>query len=735
MAVSRSKKRTPMPAPRSGTAARSAGSQRPVFGNRERSWLAFNRRVLEQARSSANPLLERVKFLAIVSSNLDEFFEIRVAGIMQQADSESSGLSIDGLPPRENLRRIHEAVNKLVADQYACWHKEIVPALADAGIQFRTAGQLGEAERAWVRNYFETQVLPVLTPLAIDQAHPFPLLGNKTLNVLVSLDDPDTPGQEKLMIILPVPRSLPRIVQIDSPAEGPRRHMFLSEIIKVCAGQLFPGYHVRDAHAFRVTRNSDLYIDEEEAENLLKKIEEELRNLRRGAAVRLEIEDGVDGELLATLCGHLAIAPEHAIKLKGPLNLFRLMSLYEMIDRPDLKFPPFVPADLPALTAHKNIFDLVRERDVLLHHPYESFQPVVEFVEQSARDPDVLAIKQTLYRTSGDSPVVRALIDASLAGKQVTALVELMARFDEANNIKWARELEEAGVHVVYGLVGHKTHCKCCLVVRREGSVLRRYLHLGTGNYNPRTARLYTDLSLLTCREHLAAEVAQLFNTLTGLGRTPEFQHLLVAPFNLHPRIQELIAAEAANAAAGKPARIIAKMNKLVDPVTIENLYAASQAGVKIDLVVRATCCLLPGLKGFSENIRLRNIVGRFLEHARVFYFENAGQPLVYLGSADWMPRNFFRRVETLFPIEDPELKRRIIQDILAIELRDNEDARELQPDGSYAPPRRPAGEEAFRAQKYFMAAASLRAAATAPAPVAVVPPASPPSPPATQVA
>jgi polyphosphate kinase len=724
MPVTRSKRRSAAPTVSTpGTASRSP-SGRTVFANREQSWLAFNRRVLDQARNPANPLLERAKFLAIVSSNLDEFFEIRVAGLMQQADSESSGLSIDGLTPREQLRRVLQSINELVHDQYACWREELLPQLEAVGIQFRTAAQLDAVERAWVLEYFRTQVLPVLTPLAVDQAHPFPLLANKTLNVLVTLDNPETPDHDKLMIILPVPRSLPRIVQLSARQEGPLRHIFLSEIIKLCAGQMFPGYELKDAHAFRVTRNSDLYIDEEEAENLLKKIEEELRNLRRGAAVRLEIEDGVDSEMLGLLCGHLGIAPDHAIRLKGPLNLFRLMSLYEMIDRPDLKFHPFVPADPTAHSGHRVIFDLIRERDVLLHHPYESFSPVVEFVEQAARDPEVLAIKQTLYRTSGDSPIVRALIDASLAGKQVTALVELMARFDEANNIKWARELEEAGVHVVYGLVGHKTHCKCCLVVRREGSVLRRYVHLGTGNYNPKTARLYTDLSLLTCREHLAAEVAQLFNTLTGLGRTPEFKHLLVAPFNLHSRTQELIAAEAANAAAGKPARIIAKMNKLVDPATIESLYAASQAGVKIDLIVRATCCLLPGVKGLSENIRLRNIVGRFLEHSRVFYFENGGQPLVYCGSADWMPRNFFRRVETLFPIEDPELRRRIFEEILPIELRDNEDARELQPDGTYAPPPRAPGEESFRAQKYFMAAATLRAA---PLPAPVIP-AAPPS-------
>ncbi|MBL9188935.1 MAG: polyphosphate kinase 1 [Opitutaceae bacterium] len=714
-------KRRPSPSEAAARAARrSPASGKVVFGSRELSWIAFNRRVLEQARNAANPLLERVKFLAIVSSNLDEYFEIRVAGLMQQADSETGDLSLDGLTPREQLRLVRTAINELVADQYDCWRRELIPALDAIGVQFRNAAQLDEAEAAWVRSHFATQVQPVLTPLAVDAAHPFPLLGNKTLNVLVSLDHPETPKQENLMIILPVPRSLPRIVQILPEAPGPRRHMFLSEIIKLCAGELFPGYAVRGAHAFRVTRNSDLYIDEDESESLLKKVEEELRNLRRGAAVRLEIEDGAHEELFDALCRHLELAPENAIRLRGPLNLFRLMSLYEMIDRPDLKFPPFAPPDPTKLTPHRSLFELMREGDVLLHHPYDSFAPVVEFVEQAARDPDVLAIKQTFYRTSGDSPIVRALIDASVAGKQVTALVELMARFDEANNIRWARELEEAGVHVVYGLVGHKTHCKCCLVVRREGGALRRYVHLGTGNYNPKTARLYTDISLLTCRDHLAAEVAQLFNTLTGLGRTPEFKHLLVAPFNLHARTQELIAAETANALAGKPARIVAKMNKLVDPATIESLYAASQAGVKIDLIVRATCCLLPGVKGLSENIRVRNIVGRFLEHARIFCFENGGDPRVWCGSADWMPRNFFRRVEAVFPIEDAALRRRVIEEILAMELRDNEDARELRPDGSYTAPARAAGEDTFRVQRYFMAAAIARA--TPPATLSIVP-------------
>jgi polyphosphate kinase len=707
----RPRRTTKIPA-KAGRSLASAPGRRHQYFNRELSWLAFNQRVLEQAQSEANPLLERVKFLAIVSSNLDEFFEIRVAGLTQQQETGGGEPSIDGLTPREQLRQIQAAVRGLVRAQQACWQEQLVPALAAEGIEFIAAAQLDAAARAWVGDYFVRNVQPVLTPLAVDQAHPFPQLGNKTLNLLLSLDNPETPEHDHHLAILPVPRSLPRIVRLGGAGEGPERFIFLSEILKQCAGALFPGYVIRGAHAFRVTRNSDLYIDEEEVENLLKKIEEELRNLRRGAAVRLEIEEGIEDETFQTLCGHVQLGEESVFRTSGPLNLLRLMSLYEMVDRPDLKYAPFVPVDATHLRTKVSIFDAIREKDALLHHPYDAFGPVLEFIEQAARDPAVLAIKQTLYRTSGDSPIVRALIEASRNGKQVTALVELKARFDEANNIKWARELEEAGVHVVYGLIGHKTHCKCSLVVRHDGDRLRRYVHLGTGNYNPKTARLYTDLSLLTARDEIGAEVAQLFNALTGFGRTPEFRHLLVAPFNLHARTQELIAAEAANAAAGKPARIIAKMNKLVDPVTIDNLYAASQAGVQIDLIVRATCCLAPGVKGQSENIRVRNIVGRFLEHARICYFENGGDPLLFCGSADWMTRNFFRRVEALFPVLDPDLRRRIVGDILPAELRDNVDARRLQPDSTYAPV--PAGGDvpAFSAQNYFMVEARLRAAA-----------------------
>jgi len=687
------------------------GGGKIAYANRELSWLSFNRRVLEQAESDKNPLLERTRFLAIVSSNLDEFFEIRIAGLLQQKDSAGGEASIDGRSPREQLKGAHIEIQNLVKAQYRCWHELLAPALAKEKITFKNLAQLSTSEKNWVQDYFVKQVQPVLTPLAIDQSHPFPQIGNKTLNVIVSLENPDSPGAESLTAILPVPRILPRIVQVMPDKSGMQTFIFLSDIIKLCAGSLFPGYRITCATAFRVTRNSDLYIDDEEAENLLKRIEEELRNLRRGAAVRMEIESDVPDHLFNILSDQLQLPQDFVFRLAGPLNLVRMASLSDLVDRPDLKYPVFVPVELPGLRVATSIFSAIQERDILLHHPYESFTPVVDFVQQAARDPGVLAIKQTLYRTSGDSPIIGALIEASRNGKQVTALIELKARFDEANNIKWAKELEEAGVHVVFGLVGHKTHCKCSMVVRQENDGLRHYAHLGTGNYNPRTARLYTDLSLFTCNPEITADVALLFNSLTGFSRSPEFKHLLVAPFNLHSRIQELIATEATNAAAGKPARIIAKMNKLVDKVTIDNLYAASQAGVQIDLVVRATCCLIPGVKGLSDNIRIRNIVGRFLEHARIFYFQNDSAPLLYCGSSDWMTRNFFRRVEVLFPIHQTDLRDRILNDILPAELKDNEDARELQPTGEYSVPLRKDGEDSFSAQRYFMSAALKRAA------------------------
>ncbi|WP_084442231.1 polyphosphate kinase 1 [Termitidicoccus mucosus] len=711
------------PAPAAAAAPAPAGSPRPAklaYFNRELSWLAFNRRVLEQARNRKNPLLERVKFLAIVSSNLDEFFEIRVAGIIQQVESGVTEPTADGLSPQEELRRVHSVVASLVEEQYLCWHKELVPALAREGIFIKPARELDPRELAWAREYFQEQVLPVVTPVGVDQSHPFPQLGNKTLNVVVCLDNPRDRKAPPLTAILPVPRILPRLVRLCPAESGPQRFVFLSEIIKLCADAFFPGYRVRNASAFRVTRNSDLYIDDEEAENLLQRIEEQLRQLRRGAAVRLEIEDNVPDPIFDSLCAHLDLSHEYVFRLHGPLNLLRLMSLTD-IDRPDLKFPSFTPVNASPLRATENIFDTIRAQDVLLHHPYDSFQPVVDFVEQAARDPQVFAIKQTLYRTSGDSPIVRALIEASRNGKQVAALVELKARFDEANNIQWARQLEEAGVHVVYGLVGHKTHCKCSLVVRREGTGLRRYAHFGTGNYNPKTARLYTDLSLFTAAPHLTGDAANLFNSLTGFSLAPDFAHLLVAPYNLHRRIQELIQAETARAAEGKPARIIAKMNSLVDKETIDNLYMASRSGVQVDLIVRGICCLVPGIRGLSENIRVRSIVGRYLEHARAFYFENHGaEPLIYAGSADWMPRNFFRRVEVLFPIESPPLRRWIMDEFFPPELRDNENARILYPNGSYLPPVRVTPDEPdFATQAYSMACALQRAQVPAHPPAA----------------
>jgi polyphosphate kinase len=684
-----------------------------AYFNRELSWLAFDRRVLEQAQSERHPLLERVRYLTIVSSNLDEFFEIRVAGLMQQMDSGLTDPGPDGLSPREQLRRIHSVVASLVEDQHRCWAQQLLPALAAEGIHFRAAVDLTRSELNWVKAYFREQVYPVLTPLALDQSHPFPQLGNKTLNVVVSLTakDPGSAGpSHHLVAILPVPRILPRVVAI-APAtrKGPQRYIFLSEIIKLCAGELFPGYLLKAAHAFRVTRNSDLYIDEEEAENLLKKIEDELRNLRRGAAVRLEIEDGVSDEIFSTLCGHLDLSHEYVFRLKGPINLLRLQALAD-IDRPDLKFAPFEPVNRSPLRDPSAVFETLRNQDVLLHHPYDSFTPVIDFVEQAARDPQVFAIKQTLYRTSGDSPIVRALIEACRNGKQVTALIELKARFDEANNIQWAKQLEEAGVHVLYGLIGHKTHCKLCLVVRQENSLMRHYAHLGTGNYNQKTARFYTDLSLFTSRPPLTRDIAQLFNSLTGLGRSPSFRHLLVAPYNLHRRLLELIDRETAHAQAGRPARIIAKMNALVDKGVIDALYRASAAGVKIDLIVRGICCLVPGMPGLSENIRVRSIVGRFLEHARLYYFENsAGAPLTLAGSADWMPRNFFRRVEVVFPISDPALSRRVTAEILAGELADNLNAQQLCNNGAYRPVVRAKGERLFAAQDGCMADAAKR--------------------------
>lgn len=662
---------------------RNAQSRFPYF-NRELSWLAFNRRVLEQAQSKDYPILERMKFLAFVSSNLDEFFEIRVAGLMQQVKSGTIERGPDMLGPKAQLRRIQSVAKRLVTDQYECWDKQIVPSLEQSNVLFCNYVQLTRNEKKWLTNYFEEKVFPVLTPLAIDPAHPFPQLTNKALYLLASIDDPETRIIERMMAIIPVPRVLPRIVKIEAPRRGnPEVYIFLSDVIQHYIKWLFPGYKVSSAVPFRITRNSDLYIDEEEVENLLTKIEEELMKMNKGAAVRLEIGKGADPVLVEELLQAINLQQENVYQNDGPINLLRLMSAYDLIDRPDLKFPPAATFVSSQFDHSDSIFDRIMEGDIMLHQPYDSFQPFVDFIHQAACDPKVYAIKQTLYRTSGDSPIVAALMEASRRGKQVTVLVEIKARFDEANNIQWARRLEDVGVHVVYGLVGLKTHCKTCLVVRREGDKLRRYCHLGTGNYNPKTARLYTDISFFTAKEEITEEVAGLFNTLTGFSLTPRFKKLLVAPFTLHSRLQNYIKAETRNAKAGKPARIIAQTNSLVDQVTIDNLYRASQAGVKIDLIVRGICNLVPNIKGVSENIRVRSILGRYLEHSRIFYFENHGVPIVYAGSADWMPRNFYRRIEAVFPIEDPELKARLIG-ILETYLKDTKNARILRANGAY---------------------------------------------------
>src|SRR5881275_286421 len=663
------------------------------FINRELSWLEFNQRVLEEAQDPTQPLIERVKFLTIFSSNLDEFFEIRVAGIKQQIESETSDVGPDGLSPTELFDRIQKRVRELVGMQYALWKNELLPELAKNGIYVREIAELSAKRTAWANRYFQQEVFPMLTPLAVDASHPFPHLLNRSHNLLVRAKT--RRRGEPLHAIVQVPRVVPRLILMPrgTGANEPWEYIYLASLIKQHIGELFPGLILDGVHAFRVTRNSDLYIDEEEAENLLRTIEQELRRSSRGNAVRLEIEADCQKDFRDLLLKFFNLTEADVYKLDGPLSMTHLAPLVANDAFASLRDRPFQPTRDPALPLHVNIFEVMRRQDVLLHHPYESFDPVVELIEEAAQDPQVLAIKITVYRTSGDSPIVEALIQAANAGKQVTAIVELRARFDEAVNIQWARRLEEAGAHVIYGVVGLKTHCKALLIVRRDADRPRRYVQLGTGNYHPRTARIYTDFSLFTCEPELTEEVAVVFNTLTGLAGYPGLKKLLVAPFDLHKRLISLIDRERDHALAGKPARIIAKLNALVDQQIIEKLYEASCAYVTIDLVVRGICCLRPKIPGLSENIRVFSIVGRFLEHSRILYFENAGQREVFLSSADWMPRNFFRRVEIAFPVEQPSLRDEIIDEILPKFVHDRVKARELQPDGSYRR-LRPEGKE-----------------------------------------
>src|SRR5881392_2804931 len=672
------------------------------FINRELSWLEFNRRVLEEAQDPIQPLIERVKFLTIFSSNLDEFFEIRVAGIKQQIESETSDFGPDGLSPTDTFNSIQRVVRELVATQYALWNEELLPELAKNGIRIPKMAKLSAKRAAWAHRYFQEEVFPMLTPLAVDASHPFPQLLNKSHNLLVRAKTQR--GGEPLHAIVQVPRVLPRLIVMPrgKGEDEPWVYIYLASLIKQHIGELFPGLILDGVHAFRVTRNSDLYIDYDEAENLLRTIEQELRRSSRGNAVRLEVEADCPKDFLELLLDFFNLSEADAYKLDGPLSMTHLLPLVTNDAFAKLKDRPFQPARDPALPPHVDFFEVLRRQDVLLHHPYDSYDQVVELAETAAKDPQVLAIKITLYRTSGDSPIVEALIDAANAGKQVTAIVELRARFDEATNIQWARRLEEAGAHVIYGVVGLKTHCKAMLIVRRDADRLRHYVQLGTGNYHPRTARIYTDFSLFTCEPELTEEVATVFNTLTGLAGYPGLKKLMVAPFDMHSRLIQCIERERDNARAGKPARIVAKLNALVDQEMIEKLYEASCSNVTIDLIVRGICCLRPKIPDLSENIRVISIVGRFLEHSRMYYFENAAEPVLYLSSADWMPRNFYRRIEVAFPIEDLALRKELIDGVLPAFLNDRVKSRELRPDGTYIRLRPKEGEPSRQAQWQF---------------------------------
>jgi len=673
------------------------------FINRELSWLEFNQRVLDEARDEENPLLERLKFFCIVSSNLDEFFEVRVAGIKQQIEASSAARVEDGLTPAETFRAIAKRVHRQVADQYDCWQKQLRPQLAQNGIRFLKSAEFKETDRRWLEGYYRSEVMPVLTPLAIDSAHPFPQLLNRSLNLIVQLEDAADGKVAHRLAIVQVPRVLPRLVRLPREDSCRQDYVLLGRLIGMHLRELFPGLKIGGCWLFRVTRNSELYIDEEEVANLLSAVEEELQNRRKGDAVRLEVARDCPAAIRADLLNRLRLGEADLYEVDGPLSPSGLMSIAEENASPELRHVPFVAPPNRTLQNQPGIFHAIRQRDILLHHPYDSFETVVDFLRQSARDARVLAIKQTLYRTGGDPRIIGALMDAVKAGKQVTAVVELRARFDEANNIQWARQLEEAGVHVVYGLVGYKIHAKATLVVRRDDDAIRRYIHFATGNYNPSTAKLYTDIGLLSCHPDFGEDATNLFNLITGICQFRPMRRLLVAPFDLHERLTQFISREAENARRGMPARIVAKVNSLVDREIIESLYAASQAGVMIDLIVRGICCLRPGVKGVSENITVRSIVDRFLEHSRIFYFENGCQPEVFLSSADWMPRNFYRRIETAFPILDGNARERIVSELLALPLADNTRARRLQADASYLLPRPAKGEKPRRSQFEFI--------------------------------
>jgi polyphosphate kinase len=670
--------------------------------NRELSFLEFNARVLAQAFDDSVPLLERLRFLCISSSNLDEFFEIRVAGLKQLLELGSGQLTADGMPHAELLVAIHERAMRLCSEQYRCLNDVLMPALTAEGISLQGRAAWSPQAEKWLENYFEQEIEPVLSPLGLDPARPFPRIQNKSLNFIVRLRGKDAFGRDSEHAIVQAPRSLPRVVPV--PNEGSDRTlMLLSVIVHSFVQKLFAGIEVLGCYQFRVTRNSDLFVDEEEIDDLRRALEGELAHRRYGAAVRLETSSDCPEDMVQFLLHQFALTDVDMYRMPGPVNLNRLSAIYDLVQRPDLKYPIFTPGLPKRLVANTELFSVIRQNDVLLHHPYQSFAPVMDFVRQAAADPQVLAIKQTLYRAGTESPVVDALVAAANAGKDVTVIVELRARFDEEANIELSNRLQEAGAHVMYGVVGYKTHAKVTLVVRRELGGIRRYCHLGTGNYHPRTARAYTDYGLFTAREEIGQDVHELFLQLTSLTQTPKLNRLVQSPFGMHEAVLAKLAREADHARAGRSARVIAKMNSLVDAQTIEALYRASGAGVKIDLIIRGVCALRPGVPGVSENICVRSIVGRFLEHSRVFYFENGGEPEMYCASADWMERNFFRRVEIAFPILRDSHRARILRD-LDFCLRDNIQTWLLLPDGSYKRIKKRAEDRPFSAQAELLA-------------------------------
>lgn len=654
------------------------------YENRELSWLKFNARVLNEARDKTIPLLERIKFISITSSNLDEFFMVRVASLKDMVHANYKKPDIAGMTAIEQLEKINVATRELVELQYSTYNRSIMPQLAGKGIRVLHAFEdLTKEQSDFVDKYFEENVYPVLTPMAVDASRPFPLIRNKTLNIAAFLVKK---GEEKCaenyeFATVQVPGVLPRIIQI--PDGENNTYILLEQIIEKNIKRLFSNYEVVCAYPYRIMRNADLTIDEDEAEDLLQEIEKQLKKRQWGEIIRLEVEDKIDKKLLNFLKDELHIAKEDVYKINGPLDLTFLMKLYGIEGYDDLRIASYTPQRVPKITPGANIFDAIRKEDIFLHHPYQTFDPVVDFIRQAAVDPNVLAIKQTLYRVSGNSPIIASLALAAENGKQVSVLVELKARFDEENNIVWARKLEKAGCHVIYGLVGLKTHSKIALVVRKEEDGIRRYVHLGTGNYNDSTAKLYTDCGMFTCSEAIGEDATAVFNMLSGYSEPSSWNKLIVAPIWLRKRFLKLIQRETKNAKAGREGRIVAKMNSLCDQGIIAALYEASAAGVQIDLIVRGICCLKTGIPGISENIHVRSIVGNFLEHSRIYYFYNDGQEDVYMGSADWMPRNLDRRVEILFPVEAENLKEQAIH-ILEVELQDNVKAHLLNEEGQY---------------------------------------------------